>query len=61
METGEVEPLKVICTDFVDRFDDLDANDLLQDLDAWPQAPEELQGFIQDIINETSNGIEEML
>ena len=32
--TDEVEPLKVICTDFVDRFDDLDANDLLQDLEA---------------------------
>lgn len=61
VETGEVEPLKVICTDFVDRFDDLDANDLLQDLEAWPQAPEELQGFIQDIIDERSNGIEDML
>ena len=61
VETGEVEPLKVICIDFVDRFNDPDANDLLQDLEAWPEDAAEVQGFIQDIIEERSDGIDEML
>jgi NAD-dependent DNA ligase len=61
VENGEVEPLKAICNDFVERFDDPDADDLLQDLDAWPQDASEVHDFIQDIIFERSGGIDAML
>lgn len=61
IEELEVEPLKAICSDFLIKFNDPDANDLLQDLDAWPDDANETTEFINDIIVERTGGIDEIL
>ena len=61
IEKGEVEPLRAICADFLERFDDPDAYDLLEDLKVWPHDRAELKGFLADIISYRSGGIEAML
>lgn len=61
IEKGEVEPLRTICTDFLERFNDPDAYDLIEDLKVWPHDRVELKGFLADIISYRSGGIEVML
>lgn len=61
IEKGEVEPLRAICADFLERFDDPDAYDLLEDLKVWPHDRAGLKGFLADIISYRSGGIEAML
>jgi hypothetical protein len=57
----EVEPLKAICHDFLVKFNDPDADDLLQDLDIWPDSANETKEFIEDIILQRTGGIDEIL
>ena len=61
IETGEVEPLRAICADFLERFNDPDAYDLLEDIKVWPHDRTELKGLLADIINYRSGGIDAML
>ena len=61
VEKAESEALKSICTDVLSKYVDEDADDIIQDLEAFPNEPDEIRLFINDIIDDRTGGIDGML
>ena len=61
IDSAEAGALKAICVDVLSKFIDDDANDIIQDLEAFPDEPDQIRSFLQDIIDDRTGGIETLL
>ena len=61
IESAEANALKAICLDVVTKYPDEDADDIIQDLEAFPDEEDQIRSFLEDIIEDRTGGIEPML